>query len=364
MLEESNGKKVLQVTLYDNRNIGNRLQCYALYQLLVDRHCEVTLLRDRREYQPGRKVVLKNRIKHLLGILGSKEYKTKYKLWTGDLSRNAAMQQFSDKYLGKVIDASDGVDHIDFSKYELGIVGSDQVWHHWNDDDGELPYFYLEFLPVEKRTAYAASFGFDDFRRDDILQHKKGLQGMHYISCREARGCELVRELTGKDVPHVLDPTLIFDALKWKLLEKDANSFAKSQQDYVFIYFLGNITEEYHAEIVKKAAGKQIINFGNLEDADIAACGPIEFLYLIDHADYVITDSFHCTVFSILFNKPFTVVRRQQEGFDNMFGRIEELLISTGNEDKALGGVDRSIVEESFENMKTRSLKYLDEILQ
>lgn len=356
-------KNILQVTLYDNGNIGNRLQCYALYKLLADRHCEVTLLRDRKDHQPDGKEILKNRIKYVLGRLGSGKYGTKYKAWQGRYSRIAAMRQFSETYLGQVIDASGGTEGIDFSTYDLGIVGSDQVWHHW-DDGGDLPYFYLEFLPPEKRAAYAASFGFDHFSEADVQQHKEGLQEMHYISCREARGCELVKELAGRDALHVLDPTLILDAAEWKKLENDASSFAKAQQGYVFIYFLGDINDEYKHEIEKRAAGKKIIDFGNFADEDIAACGPVEFLYLIDHADYVITDSFHCTVFSILFHKPFTVVRRQQEGFNKMFGRIEELLISTGNQDKALGGVDRNLAADSFDSMKLRSLNYLDEILR
>lgn len=357
-------KNILHVTLYDNSNIGNRLQCYALYKLLADRNCEVTLLRDRKEYQPNGKEILKNQIKHILGMFGNKKYGRKYEMWKGGFPRRAAMQHFSETYLGKVIDASEGTEGIDFSAYDLGIVGSDQVWHHWHEDDEELSYFYLEFLPPEKRAAYAASFGFDHFRSDDIQLHKKGLQEMHYISCREARGCELVKELTGRDALHVLDPTLILDAAEWKKLENDASSYAKMQRGYVFIYFLGNINDEYKHEIEKHTAGKKIVDFGNLADEDIAACGPVEFLYLIDHADYVITDSFHCTVFSILFHKPFTVVRRQQEGFNKMFGRIEELLISTGNQDKALGGVDRNLAADSFDSMKLRSLNYLDEILR
>lgn len=357
-------KKILQVTLFDNNNIGNRLQCYALYKQLSNEECDVALLRDRKDYVPIRNDLLKNQVKHVLGLFGNKKYQQKYLAWKGRIARQAAMRAFSESHLGKVIDASDGTDGIDFSSYDLGIVGSDQVWHHWNDNDNELPFFYLEFLPPEKRAAYGASFGFDQFREDDFQQHKDGLNHMKYISCRETRGCELVKEVTGRDVSHVLDPTLLLDASEWEKLETSANAFVKSQHDYIFIYFLGNITEEYQAEIEKKANGKKIINFGDLTDMDIASCGPIEFLYLIHHADYILTDSFHGTVFCTIFNKPFTVFRRKQEGFENMFGRIEDLLKSTDQCDHAYGGIDQSVKVDSFETIKDRSLVYLNHILQ
>lgn len=357
-------KKVLQVTLFDNSNIGNRLQNYALYTLLTSKGCDVTNLKDRTEYVPDTKTKVKNQVKHVLGIFGNKKYKEKYLQYKGNLKRRAALQSFSNAYIPKVIDASNGTDGIDFSSFDLGIAGSDQVWHHWNQDDKELPYFYLEFLPEEKRNAYAASFGFDEFPEEDLDQHKYGLSHMHSISCREQSGCNLVKSVTGKDVPHVLDPTLLLSAEEWRKLENQANAYVRSLKDYVFIYFLGNITDEYRNEIEKKANGKKIVNFTDWNNSKIAECGPVEFLYLIDHCDYFLTDSFHGTVFATLFNKEFTVFRRKQEGFENMFSRINELLISTGHEEKAYGGVDPADNVETFDILKQRSLDYLDKILK
>lgn len=357
-------KKVLQVTLFDNGNIGNRLQNYALYTLLTLRGCEVTNLKDRTYYVPDTKVRIKNQIKHILGIFGSKKYKAKYQQYKGDLKRREALKNFSKSFIPNVIDASNGIDNIDFSSFDLGIVGSDQVWHHWNDDDKELPYFYLEFLPEEKRNAYAASFGFDEFPAADLEQHKYGLSHMHRISCREQSGCNLVKSVIGNEVPHVLDPTLLLSADDWRKLEDHANDYVRSLHDYVFVYFLGTITDEYKREIEAKAKGKKIISFTDWNNKDIWDCGPVEFLYLIDHSDYFLTDSFHGTVFATLFNKDFTVFRRKQEGFEKMFSRINELLISTGQEEKAYGGIDKFDGIEKFTVLKKRSLDYIDSLLK
>lgn len=357
-------KKVLQVTLFDNGNIGNRLQNYALYTLLASRGCSVTNLKDRVDYVPSIKEKIKNQVKHLLGLFGREKYKEKYQHYWGDLRRREALKKFSKTYFPNVIDASNGTDNIDFSSFDLGIVGSDQVWHHWNDNNNELPYFYLEFLPKEKRNAYAASFGFDEFPAEDFEQHKYGLSHMHKISCREQSGCNLVKSVIGKEVPHVLDPTLLLSADDWRKLEDHANEYVRSLHDYVFAYFLGTITDEYKKVIQTKIKGKQIINFSDWNNKNICDCGPVEFLYLIDHCDYFLTDSFHGTVFATLFNKEFTVFRRKQEGFEKMFSRINELLISTGQEEKAYGGVDKVYGIEDFDFLKKKSLNYIDNLLK
>ncbi|KRL79701.1 polysaccharide pyruvyl transferase family protein [Ligilactobacillus equi] len=360
-------KSILLVTIQDDYNIGNRLQNYALQYLLTNHGFEVTNLKDRIETSAGVKENIKIIIKNVLSLVGIKKYKKQMLIENNMRNRYMANKQFSINNINNIIQINHtSVYEEDWSKYSLGIVGSDQVWHKWFDDGYELPYYYLQFLPKEKRVSYAASFGFEDFPAEDKVQHIEGIQGMNKISCRESGGCRLVEQVTGEKVPHVLDPTLLLTKNEWENLIKDSNEYSKNQGSYIFVYFLGNITSEYQKEIDKIANSRKtkIIDFLNFEDENISSCGPKEFVNLIKNADYIFTDSFHCCVFSILFNKDFKAFRRSQSGMEKMFNRIEELLVNTGNQDKAFGGVSSNIITKDFQKLQQASLDYLEEILR
>lgn len=360
-------KKVLLITLQDNNNIGNRLQNFALNMILVRYNIDVTNIDPGYTCIPRKIDILKNQIKRILGTLGSTEYSRKYHEFYNLQLRRRANEIFTNRYISdikKVTCASTFEQNWD--SYDLAITGSDQVWHNWHKDPKELPYYYLEFMPEEKRISYAASFGFEEFPEEDKAEHIKGLQGMHAISCRESSGCKLVKEATGKNSVHVLDPTLLLKADDWRKAEADVSAVVKPGEKYAFLYFLGNITAEYQKyidEIVSKQ-GLRIINFLDMKDEKIAKCGVGEFISLIDHAEYVLTDSFHCTVFSILFDKQFTVFKRKQNGFEKMYSRIEELLQSTGHMTNSYDKIIPDPQIESFETLYNNSLEYLEQILR
>ena len=105
-----------------------------------------------------------------------------------------------------------------------------------------------------------------------------------------------------------------------------------------------------------------IMDFSDCIDKKIAECGPAGFLSLIHNAEYIYTDSFHCTVFSLLFEKKFEVFRRKQSGFDKMFGRIEDLLSSKGKLDCIYAGTDNNVTND-FEEVYIRSVQYIENIL-
>ena len=248
-----------------------------------------------------------------------------------------------------------------WSDYDLAVAGSDQIWHKWRCDENELPFYYLQFMPKEKRVAYAASFGFEAFPEKDIAQHRIGIEEMRYISCREESGCQLIKELTGRQVPRVLDPTLLLSADRWRKIEALANEDSKCQKNYAFVYFLGNISDEYRAYIdrtVRELGIDRLIYFGDGQ----TACGPCEFISLIDNARFVFTDSFHCTAFSTVFDKKFTVFRRIEPGFEKMFGRIEDLLSSTDKLEHIYGGTTLKPVN-NYDELRNVSIKYLEMVL-
>ena len=360
-------KKILLVTLFDDNNIGNRLQNYALLQVLQSRGVEVTVLNNSYTTYPTIKESVKAKIQGVLGSLGIIKYEQKYQRYVADGKKRKANQKFDDLNIKNIMMIKNKqAFQTDWSSFDAAIAGSDQIWHKWRDDEFELPFYYLQFMPNEKRFAYAASFGFESFPKKDIKQHRDGLNGMKCISCREKSGCLLATEIVGKDIPHVLDPTLLLTASEWRNIAEQASDFAKHQKNYAFIYFLGKQTEKYKnwiKNVMRKEKIENIVDFSDFNNSNICECGPSGFLSLIDHADYVFTDSFHCTVFSILFDKKFTVFRRKQAGFEKMFGRIEDLLASKGKLENIYGNTIKNATND-FDKLYAESMRYIDKILE
>lgn len=355
-------KKILLVTMQDNCNIGNRLQNYALQRILEQLGGKITNLDNGYTPKLSLKEHIKIEIKRILAFFGNEKCRSS----VNKQFRRQAIEQFTNMNISNIMHVTyDNVFEKKWDEYDSAIVGSDQVWHRWREEPKELPYYYLEFIPKEKRFSYAASFGFENFPVIDREKHIKGLREMHAISCRERSGCELVEVETGRKALQVLDPTLLLKAADWRSIEGDISQIVKPSDKFAFTYFLGDITKEYREFIddIAKERGIRVINFMDMQDRKIARCGVGEFVKFIDCADYVLTDSFHCTVFSILFKKNFTVFRRKQDGFEKMFGRLEDLLSSTGKLNCVYGGTKRE-PSNDFDKIYADSIKYINEILE
>ena len=143
--------------------------------------------------------------------------------------------------------------------------------------------------------------------------------------------------MTGRDALVVPDPTLCLSREQWGQVEKKP-TFA-DDQPYVLTYFLGNETNKYRRfiEAYAKQAGTKIINLFDMREPEYYATDPAEFVWLIHHAKAMFTDSFHGTVFSIIFHTPFLVFDRIESGGTKMSSRIETLLKMTNLENQQFG---------------------------
>lgn len=332
-------KKILLVTL-QGANLGNRLQNYALQEVLKKIGCIVyTPFYDRPENN-SLKRKLKNSIKVILGFLGVRNFKYYLK----NQRRIRAFQRFDNAYINNRFKTS-------FSKigsnYDYAITGSDQVWHNWSKDKDELNYFYLRFMPLDKRISYAASFGFDDFPECDVDAHLTGLKEIEHLSCREENGRRLIKNLTGRDAVITLDPTMLLSREEWQQIEKKPGY---ETGKFLLVYFLGNITSEYKAAIEKIADDNniKIINIFDPAQEKYFNTTPDEFIWLIENAEYICTDSFHACVFSIIFEKKFLAFHRSEEGMDKMFDRIETLFRCYGIDREYKG--DSNKIYRDYEN--------------
>lgn len=214
----------------------------------------------------------------------------------------------------------DFIKYDDLLKYEFDlnavIVGSDQVWN--NDHiEGEFEAFFLEFLPKEvKKISYAASIG-KKFIEEKYHEHiKENLKSFHAISVRESSTVEYVENISGCSVESVLDPTLL---LKRKDYEK-LKTKSDYHNQYIYVYMIEEnqeliklvekISEETKLPIMHNNLNKLFCN----EFKSSFEKTPDEFLSIIENAEYILTNSFHGTVFSILYNKKFLSMLHSETG--------------------------------------------------
>ncbi len=230
----------------------------------------------------------------------------------------------------------------DFHDYNACICGSDQIWSPYFFD----PAFFLSFVTskLTKKIAYAPSMGITDEKLiGDVQRHL--IRNIDYLSCREAHAAQIVSHITGREVPVVLDPTLMVSVEEWERLAVIKN--VGKEERYILTYFLhtgyyeDNIPNAY-IEKLKKETGLPVYNVSlfnliDLVEADkhFNTIGPLEFLSLVKNAEWVCTNSFHCCIFSYVFKRKFVVFERyMKEGNEgsNQNSRIYSLLDLLGME--------------------------------
>ena len=193
------------------------------------------------------------------------------------------------------------------------ICGSDQIWSPISTRD---PAYFLSFAKDTQATciAYAPSFGVDVIPEEQEEMLKERIAAIPHLSVREEQGRQIIKDLIDRDVDVVLDPSLLLDGDHWRSV---AGSSFDCPEQYILVYDLQNrpilsaIVDFLQERIgplpvIAIAAGPDI----GIKNAAkyVYDAGPSDFLQLVANAKFVVTDSFHGTVFSILFGKPFFTV--------------------------------------------------------
>lgn len=227
-------------------------------------------------------------------------------------------------------------------KFDAYVVGSDQVWIK-----DFCPWFFGSFIERDdtELISYAASFGHSDWRFDNQLTQECSNLAKRFkaISVREDSGIDLCRNYLGVEAIHVIDPTMLLepkDYLKHIDLRKEKN--------ILFAYILdNNPLKESIVRDISSAKGL-IPQSGMPEQNFVRGINPIEkcifppvdnWLNGFNNADFVITDSFHGTVFAILFNVPFIAIGNKRRGM----ARFESLLRMFHLEDRLVGTLEEAI---------------------
>lgn len=293
-------KKIGIITLNGNINLGNRLQNYALQKTLEELNFNVDTL-----WFCDAKSYIKEKAKKTLFYFTSK--------------RKYNFLNFSNKYIKTKYYLKSNIS----DKYDYFVAGSDQIWNYNFPDFNEN--MFLMFSPKEKNISYAASFGIDSIKDEKKDLFKKGLSNFKNISVREDKGKEIVDSLLKINQTEVLiDPTMLLDRRKWEeIMKKPKNIEGKK---YILNYFLGTLSEKKKKDIndFAKKNGCEVINILDKKD-QFYEYGPSEFLYLVKNAFLICTDSFHSSVFSIIFDRPFIIFDRDDKE-EKMNSRIDTLL--------------------------------------
>lgn len=323
-------------------NYGGILQAYALSAYLKNMGHSVILL-NRLTNKP----FFKRLIRALMMKLKHPRYFS---------SKNKNLVAFVETYLTysePMSTTSQLTRYIKRKNVDAVIVGSDQVWRY--DFVAGYGYdYFLDFVPAgTRRLSYAASFGLSEWRfsKEQTACIKHFLSAFSAVSVREDEGVKLCEEELGLQADHVLDPTMLLQPDDYSAI----TSPRQVNEDYVFIYWLGAAEEKRKALAEAQILKKKIIDISLRGDEPLV---PVQdWLSYIKYADHVVTDSFHGCVFSILFQRPFTICSNNLGGN----GRLASLLRALNID--ATSPVQYNEVCERIIELREKSDNYLRESL-
>lgn len=332
-------KRVGILTFYKSENVGAVLQACALQNTLTGMGYSAQIIQYLDQKKKQSRIPKVKRIAHNLW----------YDVIKRGLLRDIKWRRicdFVEKYdtLSEKAYFSNGAIHRDPPQYEVYITGSDQVWNPGITGNDET--YYLTFAPAETiRMSYGASLGNISVLQRDPEKMAYMLCQLDAISVREQDTACAISDLINKPVSQVLDPTLLLDAQRWMTFTAPMEAMVK--QPYILCYYMpGNPAMERGirniAERLREKTKLPIVNIGKKDWHRLRFCkedlfdhGPLEFLWLMQHASYVVTNSFHGTAFSINFGKPFYVPTADNESSaTTRTSRILSLLFALKLEDR------------------------------
>ena len=318
-------KKIGIVSCYFKHNYGSVLQAYAT-QVKLDKlgiENETINIEENISFKKGKRKYYINEITNIpflkakLGMVKLQLYKKINKNLKRNINiRNKKYEEFKKKFrLSKVSNSYLDLTEM-INNYSNIIIGSDQLWLPVNV---VADYYTLNWVPDNiNKVALATSFGVSEVPQKYTQLYKNFLSRINKISVREESGVKLVKELSGKDAKLICDPTMLLTKKEWE----DIGTKERIIKDrYILCYFLGkNIEHRKFAERLKEKTGCKIVSLNHADEyvkysdiyADITPydIGPEEWLNLVKNAEYVCTDSFHGTIFSIINNIPFFTFER------------------------------------------------------
>ncbi|MDO4338411.1 MAG: polysaccharide pyruvyl transferase family protein [Eubacteriales bacterium] len=328
-------KKIGILTYHRVYNFGSLLQTYALQHYLQMKGENVEVI----DYYPER-LRMKKMLFHVNPKWRTPWIKMIVHLVPAVVSRLLGylmMNSFLKKYI--IMTKSCYKDDVELSKdlpdYDIYMNGSDQVWNIDTAGGVVDKVFFMAFLGEDKvKTAYAGSFGKDDFTAEQLSEIGKYLGEYKSISVRENSGLSVLEKAGITNGQWVLDPTFLLTPIEWKKIAVPMNLPKK----YLLVYNLNrNPRINALAQEIAEKRNLEIVNFAHsfsfISGAkNVIYPTPNKFVTMFANADYVVTDSFHGTAFSINFGRQFICIPAPR--FNS---RLESVLSLVGLEKRLLG---------------------------
>ena len=377
-------KKVGIITFfYNNMNYGGLLQAFAL-PFVIQKHIGIPAEQIRYSQQNTDTDLCTSKSKKSLSI-----YQLGINFFSALTSNKRSIRKESFlEFMNDIPHSRNIYSHETIqqcnSNYEIFICGGDQIWN--GEMVGEhLDVYTLQFVNQgQKKISYSPSVAILHMSKqvEDCLG--KGLLGIDSISVREKSSLDILKRLSDKKIEVVVDPVLLLNKSEW--LEQSRPT--KINGKYILCYLLGDsITQRKAVEIISKRLKLRIVTFPHILVNNVRKCdlffgdikdytsGPRQFLDLINNAEFVITDSFHACVFSMIFETPFIVFERNKPSEKgNMNSRIYDFLEEYHlenqlvNVEKAMNlsripEVDYSFAHEHWFHRRNDSIEYLTRAL-
>lgn len=372
-------KKVGIITMHKVINYGSALQAYALQQKIENLGYESFLIDYvyPNEYHQTKRVTKLSISRVLKGICGrllfflfykkKRQLQLFYQFWKEHF-------RLTETYRNKTEIFDNPPD------FDIYVTGSDQVWNpiHMKGD----PTFFCDFIKNgNKRISYAASFSSENIDENYETKYKELLNKYTSISVRENKGIDVVKNLTSKKAVCVCDPTLLLTKNEYG--ELSIHSSITINGPYILAYILNYNFNPYPTiqEVIDKISNETklpviylLCNTLNAvpktNSRIISAAGPNEFLWLFQHASYIVTSSFHGVAFSLVFEKTFYAVTENT----HKDSRIKSLLEETGTVDRLvytgsnmstikMNELDYDCIRPKIENYRFKSIEFLKESL-
>lgn len=369
--------KIRILSIHSAHNYGSVLQAYALMKSLQSYSNDVEIINYRPEYFEKEYRLfsiafykkydswLKKIIYFIVRIIFFRKRLIKYKKFESFMERNYFLSKDKYKSYNDFIENTpDG---------DVYICGSDQIW---NTDitEGIDNVYFLKFVKQGKKVSYAASLGRKIIDEKYFEEYKTCLSSFDAISVREESSLEEFKKLGLNSVEVVLDPTLLLSMKEWELMS--FYSKLKMKEPYLLVYRLENTVEFNNiVKSVSKLLGLKIVSLNKIKsynrEINFPQAGPEDFLYLFKNAEFIITNSFHGTVFSILFEKKQIIVPNTTKPYRmldlmNKVGLQRRIInkISELNSDILYEEIDYKQVKINLEYHIEKSKKFIESTLR
>ena len=347
--------KICIVTVYDSINVGSYWQARVLGDYLKEKGHEVVYLKRK---TAGGSALSQEKIKRFVRKFFQHGFSSAFRHYNSVNTFRKEQQYFT------TISADDpGIHSID-----LFILGSDTIWNlHSAFYLSHIDTFFGKLFTDKKTISYAASVANTNEAEIDKYKSRIGdLNHLFAISVRDMHSEAMIRRCTDKPICIVCDPTLLYPKIKY---EEYVDTQQRRNGSYCYLYLFEELNKTQKAAIKRycKERSLSLINGVNTSNASIcdenSVLSPAQFITDLYYADYVITDTFHGTIFSVNFNKQFISINREKNKVNEFLGKTglsERIVYSDGEIDNALHKeIDYLPVNSMIEDMRDYSIYFL-----